>query len=128
MADSAESVVHEFLQAREAGDLDTVLGLLDQDIVFTDGGRGVHQGRDAVRMALQDLGARPVTRTVRSLVATDRTVLMERSDSFIWHERTITYDIAVAFDVDESGKITRWHEYYDRKSIADQISALETAT
>jgi limonene-1,2-epoxide hydrolase len=57
------------------------------------------------------------------MVANDSTVIMERVDSFTLRDKSIQYEIAVAFDVDSTGRIKRWHEYYDRKLIIDQISA-----
>jgi limonene-1,2-epoxide hydrolase len=57
------------------------------------------------------------------MVANDSTIIMERVDSFTLGDKNIQYEIAVAFDIDSAGRIKRWHEYYDRQSIIDQISA-----
>jgi limonene-1,2-epoxide hydrolase len=125
MSGSPESIARDFLHAREQGDLEKVLELLSEDAVFTDGGRGVHRGIAAIRAALAEIGgaAPTVLRKVKTMVANDSTVVMERLDSFTLGEKTIQYEIAVAFDIDRAGRISRWHEYYDRQSIIDQISA-----
>ncbi len=125
MSSSPESIARNFLRAREQGDLESVLELLSEDTVFTDGARGVHRGVDAIRAVLTEIGASAptVSRNVKTMVANDSTVIMERVDSFTLGEKNVQYEIAVAFDVDGAGRIKRWHEYYDRKSIIDQISA-----
>jgi limonene-1,2-epoxide hydrolase len=125
MSASPKAVAVDFLRAREHGDLEKVMELLSEDAIFTDGPRGVHRGASAIRAVLSEIGARAptVTRTVKSMVADDTTVMMERVDTFAVGGTAIHYEIAVVFEIDGRGRIKRWHEYYDLKSIADHILA-----
>jgi limonene-1,2-epoxide hydrolase len=125
MSSSPESIASEFFRAREQGDLDKVLELLSEDAVSTDGARGVHRGVDAIKAVLTEIGtsAPSVSRNVKSIVANNSMVIMERLDSCTPRDKIIQYEIAVAFDIDSAGRIKRWHEHYDRQSILDQISA-----
>lgn len=125
MSSSPESIVRDFLQVGEPGDLKKVLELLSEDAVFTHGGRGVHSGFAAIRASLTEMGgtALTVVRNAKMEIATDRVVTLERLDSFTLGDKTILYEIAVAFDIDRARRIKRRHEYDDRQPIIDQISA-----
>jgi limonene-1,2-epoxide hydrolase len=106
MSASPKAVAVDFLRAREHGDLEKVMELLSEDAIFTDGPRGVHRGASAIRAVLSEIGARAptVTRTVKSMVADDTTVMMERVDTFAVGGTAIHYEIAVVFEIDGRGE------------------------
>jgi limonene-1,2-epoxide hydrolase len=122
---SPAAVVRAFFRAYEGGDLEATMSFLHGDAVYTDGTRGVHVGADAIRVVMTDMmpTAPRVTREVTRTVADERTVMIERVDHFDYEGKTIRYEIAVAFDVDGEGRITRSRDYYDIGSIRDQILA-----
>jgi limonene-1,2-epoxide hydrolase len=48
--------------------------------------------------------------------------MVERVDNFEIAGRPFAMEVAAAFEVND-GRITRWHDYYDLRSIADRIAA-----
>ena len=129
MSDSAESVVRKFHAAWLQSDLDELVSFFSNDAVYTDGPRGTHRGIDAIRA---ELGAMvkivPSTAIdIKKLVANGGTVMVERVDSFKIEGRLFDLEVAAVFEVDNDGRITRWRDYYDLKSIADRTAGASAA-
>ncbi len=129
MSDSAKSVVRKFHAAWRQSDLDELVGFFSDDAVYTDGPRGVHSGIDAIRA---ELGAMvkmvPSTKIdIKTLVANGGTVMVERVDNFTIADRPFDLEVAAVFEVDNDGRITRWRDYYDLKSIQDRTAAAGVA-
>jgi limonene-1,2-epoxide hydrolase len=125
MSESAESVIRTYLAAWRRSDVDELCSFFTDDAVYTDGPRGVHRGIDAIRA---ELGAMvkmiPSTDIdTKTLVANCGTVMVERVDNFDIAGKPFDMDVAAVFEVDNDGRITRWREYYDLKSIQDRIAA-----
>jgi limonene-1,2-epoxide hydrolase len=125
MSESAESVIRTYLAAWRRSDVDELCSFFTDDAVYTDGPRGVHRGIDAIRA---ELGAMvkmiPSTDIdTKTLVANGGTVMVERVDNFDIAGKPFDMDVAAVFEVDNDGRITRWREYYDLKSIQDRIAA-----
>lgn len=125
MTDSAESVVRKFLACFPTSDVDEVIGFFSDDAVYIDGPRGVHKGVDAVRTELQaQLTLVPNTSVdIKSLAASGGTVLTERVDSCEIAGKTVGFECVGVFDVDSDGRITRWRDYYDLSTFAEQMMA-----
>jgi limonene-1,2-epoxide hydrolase len=122
---SAESVVRNFLAAWLQSDVDELVGFFTDDAVYTDGPRGVHRGIDAIRAELGTM-VKMIPSTsidIKTLVADGGTVMVERVDNFKIAGKPFDMDVAAAFDVDDQGRISRWREYYDLKSITDRVEA-----
>jgi limonene-1,2-epoxide hydrolase len=122
---SAESVVRTFLAVWVRSDVDELVGFFTDDAVYTDGPRGVHYGIDAIRAELATM-VKMIPSTsidIKTLVADGGTVMVERVDNFKIAGKPFDMDVAAAFDVDEHGRIRRWREYYDLKSITDRVEA-----
>lgn len=129
VSDSAESVVRSFLAAWLRSDVDELVSFFSDDAVYTDGPRGTHRGVDAIRA---ELGAmvKMVPSTAIDLktpVANGGTVMTERVDTFDIGKKPFGLEVAAVFEVGDEGRITRWREYYDLKSIQDRVSAAGVA-
>ena len=125
MSESAETVVRKYLAAWKRSDLDELVSFISDDAVFTDGPRGVHHGIDAIRAELETM-VKVVPSTsvdIKKLVASGGTVMVERVDSFKLGGRPFDLEVAAVFDVDDNGRIKRWRDYYDLKSLEDRIAS-----
>jgi limonene-1,2-epoxide hydrolase len=125
MSGSPESVVRKFLAAWADPKLDELVSFFNDGAVLVDGPRGVHRGVDAIKSeleaALAMLGS--VMMDVKSLVTDGGTVMMERVDSFSIGGKPLSMEIMAAFEIDDDGRIKRWRDSYDLKSVTDQIEA-----
>ena len=64
------------------------------------------------------------TAQITALVSDGRTVMTERVDTVRLGESRFTMEVVGVFEVGADGKIERWQEYYDQKSVMDAIGAL----
>jgi len=125
MSESAETVVRKYLAAWKRSDLDELVSFISDDAVYTDGPRGVHHGIDAIRAELETM-AKVVPSTsvdIKKLVASGGTVMVERVDNFKLGGKPFDLEVAAVFDVDDNGRIKRWRDYYDLKSLEDRITS-----
>jgi len=125
MSESAETVVRKYLAAWKRSDLDELVSFISDDAVFTDGPRGVHHGIDAIRAELGVM-VKVVPSTsvdIKKLVASGGTVMVERVDNFKLGGKPFDLEVAAVFDVDDNGRIKRWRDYYDLKSLEDRIAS-----
>ena len=125
MSESAETVVRKYLAAWKRSDLDELVSFISDDAVFTDGPRGVHHGIDAIRAELGTM-VKVVPSTsvdIKKLVASGGTVMVERVDNFKLGGKPFDLEVAAVFDVDDNGRIKRWRDYYDLKSLEDRIAS-----
>ena len=124
MSDSAELVVRNFLAAWKRSDVDELVSFISDDAVYTDGPRGTHHGIDAIKTELQSfVKTTPSTIVdVKTLVSDGGTVMLERVDNFEIQGKPFGLEVAGVFEVDSNGRINRWRDYYDLKSIQDRIA------
>jgi len=125
MSESAETVVRKYLAAWKRSDLDELVSFISDDAVFTDGPRGVHHGIDAIRAELETM-VKVVPSTsvdIKKLVASGGTVMVERVDNFKLGGKPFDLEVATVFDVDDNGRIKRWRDYYDLKSLEGRIAS-----
>ena len=125
MSESAETVVRKYLAAWKRSDLDELVSFISDDAVFTDGPRGVHHGIDAIRAELETM-VKVVPSTsvdIKKLVASGGTVMVEQVDNFKLGGKPFDLEVAAVFDVDDNGRIKRWRDYYDLKSLEDRIAS-----
>jgi limonene-1,2-epoxide hydrolase len=126
MSDSPESVVRTFLATWADPKLHELVSFFDDGAVFIDGPRGVHRGVNAIKSELETqlaMGFGGITADVKSLVADGGTVMLERVDSYRIGGKPFSMEVMAAFEIDAEGRIKRWRESYDLKSITDQIEA-----
>ena len=63
---------------------------------------------------------------IKRLAASGGTVLTERVDNCEINGKTIGFDVVGVFDLDSGGRITRWRDYYDWPTFAEQMKAAHT--
>jgi limonene-1,2-epoxide hydrolase len=122
MADAAEMVVRSMLASWENARADTLVGFFSESAEVTDP-RGTQRGIDAIRKQFEDdIAMTPSTScAIRTLLSNGRTVMAERLDSFVTLGHPLTMDVVGVFDVDTSGQINRWREYFDIQSLTAQM-------
>ena len=125
MSDSAASVVRRFMATWPRFDVDEVIGFFSEDAVYTDGPRGTYSGTDEIRAEMETIVqlVPSTTADVKSLVASGGTVMVERVDVFDMMGQTFDVEIAGVFEVDDNGRISRWRDYYDMRSLEERVGA-----
>lgn len=122
--DTPESVVRSYLAAWRNPVLDELASFFCDDAVYTDGPRGQHRGLAAIRSEFET-GMSTFSGLkidIKTLVAGGSNVMVERVDSFQIDGKPFQMEVVGVFEVDQ-GRIKRWRDYYDLKSITDQIEA-----
>jgi limonene-1,2-epoxide hydrolase len=122
--DAPESVVRSFLAAWRKPEVEELTSFFWDDAVYTDGPRGEHRGIAAIRAEFEmGMSTFPgLDIEIKALVADRSTVMVERVDNFEIAGKRFQMVAMGVFEV-EQGRIKRWRDYYDVKSIADQIAA-----
>ena len=121
----AETVT-EFIRAIERRDVHHAVTMLTDDVSYENMPVSPIVGKDAVRATLERfLGVAsrvewPVTRQVTS----GSTVVNERLDRFRIGEGWLELPVAGVFEVDPSGRICLWRDYFDMASYTRQLAAL----
>jgi limonene-1,2-epoxide hydrolase len=107
------------------GDLDEIVAFFSDDAVYTDGPRGTSQGAEAIRAQMSStLDTVPsTTAEVKTLVASGGLVMVERVDIFEMAGKKFDVEISGVFEVDAEGRISRWRDYYDMRSLEDRVAA-----
>lgn len=126
MGDPTESVVRRFLSASVDPTVEELVGFFSDDAVWIDGPRGVHRGIDAIRTELElqlSMGFKMVSIQVKSLVANDGLVMMERVDAFTVGGKPFSIEVMAAFKTDGEGRTELWRDSFDLKTIVDQMEA-----
>lgn len=117
--------VTALIKANEARDIDALIGLLTDDVVYENVPMGVMHGHSEVRAMLGPfLGmANRIEWEVLHQVEGGNVVMNERVDRF-WLEdgRTIELRVAGVFEV-RDGKVAVWRDYFDLEQFNSQLSA-----
>ena len=129
MSDSPESAVRKFFVAWEDPTADGLASFFAADAVHVSP-LGAHHGVDAIKMQYQKqlaTGFAGLHIEVKRIVADGPTVMAERVDSFSIGGRTFEIEAVGVFEVDGDGRIKRFRDYYDLKSLTDEIEAAGSA-
>jgi limonene-1,2-epoxide hydrolase len=128
MADSAESVVRHFMDTWPRSDIDEIVAFFSDDAVYTDGPRGTYRGAEAIKAEMLSLleMVPSTTADVKNLVASGGLVMVERVDIFEMAGKTFDVEITGVFEVRDDGRITRWRDYYDMRSLEERVAAALT--
>lgn len=125
MADSAESVVRNFMDTWPRSDIDEIVAFFSDEAVYTDGPSGTYHGADAIKaemLSLLDL-VPSTTADVKNLAASGGLVMVERVDIFEMAGKAFDVEISGVFEAGDDGRITRWHDYYDMRSLEERVAA-----
>jgi limonene-1,2-epoxide hydrolase len=124
VSNAPESVVRSFLAAWREPELEKLASFFCDDAVYTDGPRGEHRGIAAIRAEFETglSTFHGLDIEIKLLVADRATLMVERVDHFEIADKPFQMEAVGVFEV-EQGRIKRWRDYYDVKSIADQIEA-----
>jgi limonene-1,2-epoxide hydrolase len=122
--DSAESVVRKFMDTWPRSDVDEMVAFLSEDAAYTDGPRGTHHGAEAIRAEIRSMLelVPSTTAQVTNLVASGGVVMVERVDVFEMAGKTFEVEIAGVFEVNGDGRITRWRDFYDMRSLEERVA------
>jgi limonene-1,2-epoxide hydrolase len=123
---TVSDVVAAFIAAIEAKDIETAVGMLADDVSYENVPIQPIVGRDAVRATLNGfLGAATRVEWVvtRELVA-GTTLANERLDRFEIGGGWLELPVAGFFEVDDSGLITLWRDYFDMNTYTSQLGTL----
>jgi limonene-1,2-epoxide hydrolase len=113
----------DLLGKGEAGH-DEALQLFAEDAsYFMNAWQRPHVGRAAIRAELvRQLGAFADLRSeIVTIASTDERVFVERLDAMTIGGRPVTLHFAGVFDVDASGAITSWRDYFDMSEVAAAV-------
>jgi limonene-1,2-epoxide hydrolase len=109
------ATVTALIQANEARDIDALIAVLDDDVVYENVPMGVMRGHDEVRAMLTAFlaGAERVAWEVLEQVESGDTVMNERVDRFwLAGDHQVELRVAGLFKV-RDGKVTVWRDYFD---------------
>ena len=128
MSTKAERVVNAFIKAADAQNLDAMIALCHEDVIYENDPVGGGKGHDFVHKFLGSLmSADRVEWEVLRQTASETCVMNERVDRF-WNNGDPTpseIPLMGVFDVDKNGLITRWVDYWDANKYAAQKKAAD---
>jgi limonene-1,2-epoxide hydrolase len=123
---TAEEIVDAFTARITALDFDGAFELVADDIEYDNVPIGKVEGPDGIRgvfATLDGMGVDAMEWTVHRQVASDTTVLNERTDKFGVKGKWAGVDVAGIFEV-RDGKIVLWRDYFDMNAMTAAITEL----
>lgn len=127
---SVEEIVTEFCAAWGDGqktgpDIDKIVEMFAEDgeWVLTVPNGPTIKGRSAIRAEIERQ-AQFVSHMqcgILKMISSDATVVTERLDHFTMHGKRIAHALTAIYELDDSGKILSWREYFDTADMAQQL-------
>lgn len=124
MTPSPGEAVTALIKANEAKDIDALIAVLTDDVVYENVPMSVLNGHDEIRSMLSAfLGtAERIEWEVLHQVEQDDVVMNERIDRFWMTDgKAIALRVAGLFEV-RDGKVAVWRDYFDLASFTDQMA------
>jgi limonene-1,2-epoxide hydrolase len=124
MTPSPGEAVTALIKANEAKDIDALLAVLTDDIVYENVPMSVLNGHDEIRAMLTSFlgSAERIEWEVLHQVEQGDVVMNERIDRFWMPEnKTIALRVAGLFEV-RDGKVAVWRDYFDLASFTEQMA------
>ena len=118
----ALAVVHDFVAAWNANDMDRVLALMDEDVRYHNMPVAPLDGRRAVAEYLASKGGFDwIHWKLLAIAANGDRVLTERVDDFSIGGVEVSLPIMGAFEI-LNGKIKAWRDYFDMDTYRRQLN------
>jgi limonene-1,2-epoxide hydrolase len=119
---AALAVVHDFVAAWNANDMNRVLALMDDDVRYHNMPVAPLDGRRAVAEYLASKGGFDwINWKLLAIAANGDRVLTERVDDFSIGGVEVSLPIMGAFEI-ENGKIKAWRDYFDMDTYRRQLN------
>ena len=115
-------VVSAFIAANESRDLDAVLALMTDDVMYENVPMTAMNGKEAVRATLEPFyaGASAIEWKVLRQIEQGNEVANERIDRFEIGGRWIEIRVAGFFEI-RDGKVAWWRDYFDLQAFTKQM-------
>jgi limonene-1,2-epoxide hydrolase len=120
---SPEKVVRDFCAAVVRCDIQELLGFFAADAVYHNIPLDPVQGHDAIAATLAQFMA-PGGKAefeIRHLATVGPAVLTERVDRFTMGGKSVELPVMGTFEIDASGKISAWRDYFDMQMVMKQL-------
>lgn len=118
-----DAVVHSFVAAWNANDLERVVAHLHEDVVYHNMPVAPLRGRAAVKEYLVSKGGFDRMHwRVLAIATTGNKVLTERVDDFTLRGVDVSLPIMGTFEI-EDGLIRAWRDYFDLDTYKRQLAA-----
>jgi limonene-1,2-epoxide hydrolase len=116
------AVVHDFIAAWNANDMQQVVALLDENVIYHNMPVAPLNGRQAVATYLDSKGGFDWIRwKLLAIAVNGNKVLTERVDDFSIGGVAVSLPIMGTFEVHD-GKIRAWRDYFDMDTYLRQLA------
>lgn len=120
-----EEVVDEFIRRVVTKDIDGACELVAADVEYDNVPMGKVFGPAGIHEILDPMAALDESDwVVHRQVALGGTVLNERTDRFRMGDSWMELPVAGVWEVDDTGKIRLWRDYFDLETMNAQLAAL----
>ncbi|MEM9516193.1 MAG: limonene-1,2-epoxide hydrolase family protein [Actinomycetota bacterium] len=122
-------IVSRFIQLINDRNLDAAVALCASDVEYDNVPMGKNIGREATREFLAPMlgGLDDVEFIVHREAATGNIVMNERTDRFIKNGTTADIPVVGVFELNESGEIALWRDYFDMGAVDALMQLLRSS-
>lgn len=112
------AVVRKFIEEGiNRNDFQAMLDLLADDIDYQNVPLRAARGKAEMIDFMKDMGqVSEMKLAIKNIAASGRVVFAERSDSWTMNGVKVVEPFVGVFEVNEEGRIKRWHDYFDLRS------------
>lgn len=116
-----KQLVIEFIDAWNAIDLERIISMLDEQVLYHNIPKQPITGKAAVREYLMQIGEfEEVNWTLKNIATDKNTVLTERVDEFVLNGKRIHLPVMGTFEI-SNDKIKTWRDYFDIEMYRKQL-------
>ena len=117
----ADTVVREFCAAWGRADLEAIMAAFAEDAVYHNIPMEPCNGLEAIRAFIEGFFAMSpdgIKFEIGHQVCAGAVVMNERIDTLVMNGNEISLPVCGVFEVDDSGKITAWRDYFDMAAFS----------